>query len=304
MRLLILVDRLNWAYDAIAKAIVKFKKDDDLLIDILPIKGNIKEIKKKYKSYDRFLVVGWQTYGKLHFLPSKDTLVGVHGYHAWDNKKSLPKNEAIPDEKLITFLNQFRGVNAVSKRLFNLFKANGVKNIYCTQNGVDSDMFAPSTARPCKDFFVGYSGSKKHDWRKGVSEYILPAASKSKVIPRIAMLSTDSYVTVDKMPQFYHSLNCYICASSSEGFSLSVLEAASCGLPIISTKVSGSDELIVNNENGFLVDRNIDNIAEAILILKNNPEKCKLMGDNMRKTIVEKFCWSKKVSDWVDFIKR
>ena len=38
------------------------------------------------------------------------------------------------------------------------------------------------------------------------------------------------------MPKFYNKLDIY-CASSSEGFSLSVLEASATGIPVISTKV-------------------------------------------------------------------
>ena len=45
------------------------------------------------------------------------------------------------------------------------------------------------------------------------------------------------------------------CLSSDyEGMSNSMIEAICVGLPIITTKVSGTEELITNGENGFVVE--------------------------------------------------
>ena len=49
MKIYILPDKLNWAYYAIALALKKHNPYTDVQIDIKPIKGNIKDIKKKYK---------------------------------------------------------------------------------------------------------------------------------------------------------------------------------------------------------------------------------------------------------------
>lgn len=43
-------------------------------------------------------------------------------------------------------------------------------------------------------------------------------------------------------------------SSDYEGMSNSMIEAICVGLPIISTKVSGTEELIKNGENGLLVE--------------------------------------------------
>lgn len=47
------------------------------------------------------------------------------------------------------------------------------------------------------------------------------------------------------------------CMSSDyEGMSNSMIEAICVGLPIISTKVSGTEEMVIDNKNGFLVNQN------------------------------------------------
>jgi glycosyltransferase involved in cell wall biosynthesis len=118
------------------------------------------------------------------------------------------------------------------------------------------------------------------------------------------MLSSGNYVPLEKMPRFYNQLHCYVCASSSEGYSLSVLEAAATGNVIITTAVGGTDELIKDGENGFIVDRNVDRIAQKIRFLKDNPDVYQQMSENMSSWVKENWCWSKRHLEWVKFIKR
>jgi hypothetical protein len=299
MKILILVDKLNWAYHSIAKSLCKYNLNKDMRFDVLPIKGGIDNIKKAYKKYDLFYVMGFQTFKKLGFLPKNKTLAGIHSCHSWDNKKTTPTNVVYPDNELLNHLNSFLRVNAVSQYLYDVFKKSGLENLYCTPNGVDSNVFVPKD-NGNKEFIVGYSGTKTHDWRKGISDYIIPAAEKSGVKVNLAMRSTGSQIPLEDMPSFYNMLDVYVCASVSEGFSLSVLEAASCGIPIISTKITGCTELIKDGKNGFFVDRNIRDISDKINMLKD-AELRKTMSSNIRNDVVKYHCWSKKIGKWVNF---
>lgn len=303
MRALIVIDKVNWAYDTIAKAIKKYNTDSSLSIDILAIKSGASKIKKDYKKYDRVLVMGWQNYDVVNFLPKKMTIVGVHSYHSWDERKTTPEIDAVPSQSLIDNLNSFLAVNVVSQRLFNLFCNNGVHNLYCTQNGVDTDLFRSTNKVPVSnELIVGYSGTKSHDWRKGISEFIVPAAKKCNVSLKLAMLNSDSYIPVEEMSAFYNSIDCYICASSSEGMSLSVLEACACGRPVIGTRVSGNTEIINDGFNGYLVERKVEKFAEKINILKDR-NILQTMGVKAEQDCYSKWSWGNRVNQWVDFIK-
>ena len=303
MKVLLLTDKPNWAYHSIAKSLCKYNADKDVSIKVMHIKKNVDAIRKQYSKYDRYLVMGWQTYGLVNFLPKKNTLIGIHSHHSWDKRKTKPEKNIAPPKDLVKLLNSFKAVNAVSNKLYRLFRKAGVKSIYYTPNGADSNVFKSNTEKSDKQFYVGYSGSKSHDWRKGVSKYIIPATKKAGVKIKIAMLSTGNYVPLEEMPSFYGDLHAYVCASSSEGFSLSVLEAASCGVPIITTRVGGMKELIDDGRNGFLVDRDVGSIVEKISLLKNDRSLLASMSKNMRKSIVDKWCWSKRTKDWIDFLK-
>ena len=141
MKILLLPDKINWAFHSIALALRKYNKDPDVKISIAPIKGNVPRIKRRYKRYDRFLVMGWQNYKLVKFLPKHSTFVGLHSHHSWDKRRTTPEKDVVPPGRLIDLLSSFKGVNAVSLRLFNLFKKGGVHNLVYTPNGVDTQLF-------------------------------------------------------------------------------------------------------------------------------------------------------------------
>jgi glycosyltransferase involved in cell wall biosynthesis len=46
----------------------------------------------------------------------------------------------------------------------------------------------------------------------------------------------------------------FISTSKIEGLSNAYLESLACGLPLLSTKTAGTDELITEGENGFFIN--------------------------------------------------
>jgi glycosyltransferase involved in cell wall biosynthesis len=80
-----------------------------------------------------------------------------------------------------------------------------------------------------------------------------------------------------------------VLPSYREGLPKSLLEAASCGRPIITTDVAGCREM-VNGKNGLLVSvQNPKALAKAIVQLANDAELRKSMGKESRKMVVEHF---------------
>lgn len=73
-----------------------------------------------------------------------------------------------------------------------------------------------------------------------------------------------------------------LLTSHEEGFCIAVLEALSHGIPVISYDINyGPSDMIVSNENGFLVeDENIDQISERIDRIFSNPAGYQRLSDN------------------------
>lgn len=68
------------------------------------------------------------------------------------------------------------------------------------------------------------------------------------------------------MPAFYAAAHVYVMTSLHEGMPLALIEAACTGKYVISTPVSGSDELVFEGKNGLLVEyRNEQQVADAIV---------------------------------------
>lgn len=95
------------------------------------------------------------------------------------------------------------------------------------------------------------------------------------------------------------------CLSSDyEGMSNSMIEAMCVGLPIISTKVSGTDELIKDGVNGFLIDVGEEKgMADALKRVIQEEALMTQMGEANRK-IVFLFQTDTIVNEWMDLIRR
>ena len=91
---------------------------------------------------------------------------------------------------------------------------------------------------------------------------------------------------IDDIESFYHGLDIYINTSQHEGFPMSLLEAMACGLPIIAPNVGGIMEMIVDGQEGFLLDgRNPKDYSYKCLELIMNKELIRRMGAASKEKI-------------------
>lgn len=89
-------------------------------------------------------------------------------------------------------------------------------------------------------------------------------------------------------------MDIYCLTSLTETTCLSMLEAMSCGLAVISTEVGFIKSYIKNNINGlFFEKQNPYHLAKEIDSLINDEALRSKLGQNARKTILERFSWDK-----------
>src|SRR5262249_21187815 len=111
----------------------------------------------------------------------------------------------------------------------------------------------------------------------------------------------DKWRGPDEMLEFYHSLDAYLVGSRVEGTPNPGLEAAACGIPVISTRVGNMPELIRDGENGFLIDRTPEAMSAALARLRNNPALHTSMSTCIRKDILD-WDWSIKAENYARMI--
>lgn len=99
-------------------------------------------------------------------------------------------------------------------------------------------------------------------------------------------------VNKDQLVKLYQDATIFVFPSYHEGLPGAVLEAMSCGLPVIATDVRGNRDLISNGETGILVPpRSPEKMAETISMLLKDKNFRKNLGRNARKTVEEKYTW-------------
>lgn len=96
---------------------------------------------------------------------------------------------------------------------------------------------------------------------------------------------------VEDMPKLL-SQSSVVCLPSyyPEGVPKSLIEAASCGRPIITTNMPGCNAIVKNNYNGKLIPvQSPKHLANEIINLIDSFELRKVYGENGRKLVFEKF---------------
>lgn len=169
-----------------------------------------------------------------------------------------------------------------------------------TCSGVDTQgKFNPQNINPEKmsllkqkwgiddsDWIVGYTGRLVRD--KGIME-LVDAFDLVKVNnPRLKLLLVGMFEERDALPQevqnrikndpqivwtdfqnedmeyFYAMMNVYVLMSYREGFPTGTLEAQSMGVPVITTRVTGCCDSIVEGETGVFVSREPEELGKVI----------------------------------------
>jgi len=93
----------------------------------------------------------------------------------------------------------------------------------------------------------------------------------------------------DQLPTYYSLADVFIHASRNEPWGLVVNEAMAAGLPVIVSKSCGcASNLVKDGENGFLVAHdNLDEIAERLVRVDDDPTLRARMGERSRRIIAE-----------------
>lgn len=104
--------------------------------------------------------------------------------------------------------------------------------------------------------------------------------------------------TDDIMP-FYRRLAVYINTSVHEGIPLSVLEAMSCGLPVVAPDTGGLKEIIDDGADGFLVkERDPSAFAGKCAMLYNDRRLLARMSAAAREKIIKDFSLKNMVAEY------
>lgn len=197
-----------------------------------------------------------------------------------------------------------RAVFANNRRLATQLEAALGRQVFYTPNGVDTQFFQPATPPRDGTFRVGWAGSLKNhsSEHRGVPNFIAPAVAAVDGAELCLAAREERWRTPEEMRELYQSLDVYICASRSEGTPNPCLEAAACGVPIVTTPVGNMPELIRDGENGLFIARDIDDIAAKLRRLRDDPQLRQRMGRAARAS-VEAWDWRHQASRYAEMFE-
>ena len=120
----------------------------------------------------------------------------------------------------------------------------------------------------------------------GAERAKLEALTKSLGIePNVEFLGERSDV-----PELLAQAGFFVSSSKSEGISLTILEAMAVGLPVVTTRVGGNPEIILEGQTGYLVpDQNPEALAAAMLQMLGQRDQWPAMGELGRRRVEQQF---------------
>lgn len=299
--ILIIADVPGWALDRTAENVInrlsnrfKFKKAfNSQAVDAV-----------KKNDYDLLYITYWCQFqdASINLKITSPAISGIRSHFKWDKGKGLP-----PSEEMLNHINAFKTVNVPSRILYDIFKDKHPALFY-TPHGVDQNIFVPSKnhfTSPAGELVIGWTGSKNnHPGKRGLDDLLMPALKNLKGVKFKTAAREDKWRTQEEMVSFYQGLDAYICTSRTEGGPHPLLEASSCGIPIISTKVGIAPDLIENNKNGILINRSINSIIKAVTTLRDNPELRRNMATKAREVIEHSWTWNMQAQNYIPFFNK
>jgi len=107
----------------------------------------------------------------------------------------------------------------------------------------------------------------------------------------------------DELIKQYQQADCYLNLSSYEGMPNTVLEAMSCGLPIIASDIAPHQDLIKNEVTGYLVDLDKpDKLGCRLAELAADGRRTRLMGAAARERALTCYSWAAVARDYLSLL--
>lgn len=135
--------------------------------------------------------------------------------------------------------------------------------------------------------------------RRGVD--IIAFGKGSESLPNVL---GQGYVSdTRQMAEIFNASDIFVSTSVEEAFGQTLLEAASCGIPIVAIDSGGVSDIARNEKNALLVDEaNPGKIAVQLNRLIEDPLLCRRMGAAGRRIAEEEFSLDRQYHNWHEYL--
>ncbi|WP_158091367.1 glycosyltransferase family 4 protein [Tenacibaculum holothuriorum] len=255
----------------------------------------------------------------------KTRIYYIHGLR-YEGEKGIKRKVLMFIEKISTFL--ATNIFVVSNGLVNELKKNKITRKKVSVigngsiNGINSDFFDPSIVQSNlqreelllknTDFVFGFVGRLVGD--KGINELVTAFSRIQEEFVNAKLLLIGRYEEhlnpikpeikkeieenssifflgfKEDVRPYYKIMDLFVFPSYREGFGVSLMEAGAMSIPSISSNITGCNEIVKNNVNGFLIPaRDAKALYDKMKFCIENKEVMRKMKKNSRNVIVEAY---------------
>jgi glycosyltransferase involved in cell wall biosynthesis len=212
-----------------------------------------------------------------------------------------------------------------SKWLANRVKLSypNLTDVRVIHNGIDTDIFIPGEKNRLREelnlpldkflvlFVAEFSTDNPFKGGEIVREVIRKTTNESICFITIGAENKSvnqhhiefPYISDEReLAKLYAACDVLFYPTNADNFPLVVLEAMSCGLPVIASAIAGIPEIIQDNTNGFLVEgysivSNYENVLQQVFEIRNTTTFQEIMKKS-RETVLEKFSLSMMLENY------
>jgi len=106
------------------------------------------------------------------------------------------------------------------------------------------------------------------------------------------------WVSNENYPKYLNQLRLLVLSSYTEGLPYTILEAMTCGTPVLATPVGAIPDIIIDGKTGFIMEDNLPEcIAENVSRALRSPNLDKI-AENGRRFVEENFTFEKTTENW------
>jgi glycosyltransferase involved in cell wall biosynthesis len=164
-------------------------------------------------------------------------------------------------------------------------------NCYYATTGHDPNLFRRITPLRRNDgsrFVVGWTGKPQRAF-KGFYDFVVPAVEAAKQRRPGIELKTRFAGPLHTLPRFYDDVDVVLIASDADAGPSLFCEACACQVPSVSTPIGLPYELIRHGENGLFVEKDVGQMADALVHLYDHRDllfsmACRIREDWLQST--------------------
>lgn len=144
-----------------------------------------------------------------------------------------------------------------------------------------------------------------------IKYYIIGDGEESKNLKKMVhdLGLTENVFFLGKLPhgeviKYMSKCNIFSLPSWQEGFGIVYIEAMTNGVPVIGVKGQGIEDVIVHDENGFLIEpHNIEHLVKTIEYILTNKEKASIIGEEGKRSVLNEYTWLRNAQKTINIYK-